>query len=197
MALTPSERTKRWRERQKAERETVVLAAKEKLRADYQTSFDAYYWDHGESSNFDLYLALAGYEAPDFSDGMGPEAHALPDAIEGIDDPFGYIWSAEEKQRRGGKVPFEEFRNPSAGALERAEVLIGCFSDAAQSLAQIVSDYKQGEIKARIAEVETSDLSDAATRKAAMAEIVRLNKVLDQLGKRVRYSLPQWKVEGV
>lgn len=197
MALTPSERTKRWRERQKAERDAVALEERVKMRADYQTDFDAYYWNHGESGAFDCYLALAGYEAPDFSDDKGPEAHALEHAIAGLDDPFGFVRRAEERQRRGGKVPFEEFRNPSAGALERAEVLIGCFTDAAWSLAKIVSDYKKKEIKARIAEVEASDLSDPTARKAAMAEIVRLNKVLDQLEKQVRYTLPQWEVRGV
>ena len=64
-------------------------------------------------------------------------------------------------------------------------------------LAHIVNDYKSGELRARIAEIEQSDLSDPEARRSALADIVRLQKMLDQLSKQVRRALPEWKVKGV
>lgn len=177
MVLTSGERVKRWRERQKAERDAVALKAKAKLDADFGDGFGQFFEDHGEKTSFGEVLSLAGFEEPSFSDDQGPEVFALNDVfVPDHDDP-------------------NEPRSP--GSLGRAELMVACFTDAAQSLAKIINDYKKKEIEARIAEVEASDLSDAATRKAAMAEIVRLNKVLDQLEKQVRYTLPQWKIKGV
>lgn len=47
-----------------------------------------------------------------------------------------------------------------------------------------------------VTEIEQADLPDPAARKAAMAEVVRLNKLLDQLAKPVRWSFPQWRLKG-
>jgi hypothetical protein len=174
MALTPAEKSKRWRERQREEREAAAREVQSKLQQDYTTPFAKYFNDQGEADSFSLYLELAGIEPPDFSDDKGPEAHALPDSIAGVEDPF----------------------NGAKKGIGRAEVMIGCLIDAAQSLAQLVNGYKKAEIKARIAEMEASDMTDAATRKRALAEIVRLSKNLDQLEKQVRNTLPQWKVTG-
>ncbi|AWX93776.1 hypothetical protein DPM13_14035 [Paracoccus mutanolyticus] len=51
-------------------------------------------------------------------------------------------------------------------------------------------------IKQRLQEIEERDLSDPEAKRAAMQEATRLNKMLDQLDKQVRITLPQWKVTG-
>ena len=67
---------------------------------------------------------------------------------------------------------------------------------AAQDLAWQVADYKRSEIRTRLAEIEAQDLSDPSAKKAALKNAARLNKMLDQLDKQVRFTFPQWKVTG-
>lgn len=85
---------------------------------------------------------------------------------------------------------------PNRGSIGRAERMVGCLLDAATELAGIIARYKRKEIADRIHEIETGDLSDPATRKQALHDIVRLKKMLDQLDKQVRRTLPQWEVKG-
>lgn len=54
---------------------------------------------------------------------------------------------------------------------------------------------RQVEIRLRIAEIEQADLSDLVARKAALAQIVRLTKLMDQLDKQVRWTFKQWKAD--
>ncbi|TQM93783.1 hypothetical protein [Roseinatronobacter monicus] len=85
---------------------------------------------------------------------------------------------------------------PNLGSLGRAEVMITALTEAAEDLAKHVNAYKRTEIKARLTEIETSDLSEPEAKKVALKEAARLNKMLDQLGKQVRHTFPQWKVIG-
>lgn len=73
---------------------------------------------------------------------------------------------------------------------------VGNLVTAAQALAQDLNDYLRAEVKARLAEIEASDLSEPDAKKAALKEAARLNKMLDQLDKQVRHTFPQWKVTG-
>ena len=81
----------------------------------------------------------------------------------------------------------------ASGAIGRAKVTIGCLIDAAVTLAGIVNTHLKKEISDRLAELEDPRQADRAT---AMNEAVRLNKMLDQLDKQVRWTFPQWKVTG-
>jgi hypothetical protein len=87
-----------------------------------------------------------------------------------------------------------EWGIPYRGSIGRAERMVGAFLDAATELSTIINAYKRKEIADRIQEIETSDLSDPNTRKQALADIVRLQKMLEQLDKQVRWTFPQWKV---
>jgi hypothetical protein len=82
------------------------------------------------------------------------------------------------------------------GSIGRAERMAGFLRDAAMLLARHVNDYKMQEIEARIAELESADLSDPANKKQALADIVRLNKIRDRLKKEVRHSFPVTVVKG-
>lgn len=128
-------------------------------------------------SDFNIALDLAGIETPQFDDDLGPEHHTRDLGIPNKGD-FGYPFGDAER------------------SLGRAEVMVGCLITAAVDLAIQINSYKRAEIKARLAEIEASDLSDADTKKAALKESARLNKMLDQLDKQVRHTFPQWKVTG-
>ncbi|MCW1919959.1 hypothetical protein NX862_14455 [Rhodobacter sp. KR11] len=180
MTLTPAEKQKRYRERVREVEKVASLAVTDTFRRPFYDYFR--HLDDDQSGNkrylsdtdFDLYLALAGVEAPTFDDDRGPEEFVLNGATVGVHEPF----------------------PGAAGSLGRAEVMVGCLLDAAAELASLVGEYKTLEIKARLAEIEASDLSDTETKKAALKEATRLNKMLDQLNKQVRWTLPQWKVTG-
>lgn len=169
MALSNAEKMRRYRERkkQKEARGSNTLANV------YRLPFHQFA-EHGlGAGDFDFYFALAGIEPPAFEDDRGPEDFVQDrEAMFGTDDIF----------------------NGAKGSLGRAEIMIGCLIDAAVALALCVNHYKASEINARLKELEEADLSDTATKKAAFAEIARLNKMLDQLSKEVRWTFPQWKV---
>ena len=74
-------------------------------------------------------------------------------------------------------------------------MLIGCLLNAAADLAGWVSDYKKSEIKARIAEIEAEELPDPEARRAAFARVAELNRLLEELDRTIRWSMPQWKVD--
>lgn len=90
-----------------------------------------------------------------------------------------------------------ETDGPYRGSIERAERMAGMLLTAGLKLAHMINGYKREEITNRIHEIETGDLSNPEVRKQALADIVRLKKMLDQLDKQVRWTFPQWKVTGV
>lgn len=162
MARTSTERMRAKRERETKERKTLEDSTYPYLQNRFEKC---------EFSDFDLPLALAGFEPPDFSDGRDPKEFAL-EGTTGLEDPF-----------PGAK-----------GAVGRAEVIVDCLLDAAKELAQIINRYKREEVKTRLAEIETSETIDRTT---AINEAIKLNKILDLLNKRDRQDLPRWKVTGV
>ncbi len=174
MALTGAEKAQRFRDRQKAKKLDQLKGPGRAASDLFRTPFFEVLQDDPNFSSVQMALELAGIEAPSFDDDQGPTALAIEGVLDGVDDPF----------------PVAE------NSLGRAETMVGCFLDAAVELAGIVNSYKQREIAARLAEIEAHDMTDPETRKAAMAEIVRLTKISDQLKKQVRWTLPQWKVEG-
>ncbi len=80
------------------------------------------------------------------------------------------------------------------GSIGRAERMAEALLDSALAVAEIVRDYKRQNIDSAIAKIEASDLSDPAVRKQALAEIVRLTKMREQLDKTFRRDFPQLRV---
>lgn len=134
-----------------------------------QKPFSEFYAARHGTDDFEIPLHLAGVEPPSF-DNDGPAVFS--------------------SMLDGSEVP------PVPNSIARAELAVECLIDAGRALAEIVNAYKQSEIKARIAEIEQSDLSDPETRRKALADVVRFQKMLDQLSKQVRWAFPQWKVTG-
>lgn len=179
MALTPAERKRRSRANQRR-RELRSTDAQDELKVFQKPFFEAFQREAGGFSDFMLAFDTAGLDAPDIADDSDPKS--LTGEVEQI---FIDANNVEESPYFGG-----------GGSLARGELMIGCLIDAASVLAGVVNSYKQSEIKARIAEIEQSDLSAPETKRKALADIVRLQKMLDQLSKQVRWTFPQWKVTG-
>lgn len=174
MAMTPAEKMRAYRQRLKEE-ETRQNDA---LSHFFHQPFFEFYDGHGELSTLAIALHFVGYEIPEFVDDRGPQAYSIADHDADASDP--------------DDDPFEGKTN----SLGRAELLVGGFLDAAVTLAGMVNSYKKQELKARLAEIEAADLSDPKAKKAALKDVARLHKMLDDLEKDVRWTFPQWKVKG-
>jgi len=170
MAKTNAERLREFKARKK-EQEKVASVT---LHGVFEAPFFEYFGDNPFVSEFQMSLDIAGIPMPEFEDDRGPRPFAL-DGVLDVDAPE---YSDEVR------------------SLGRAEVMLGAMIDAARCLADMLNDYKRQEIKARLAEIEASDLSKPEAKKAALKEAARLNKMLDQLDKQVRHTFPQWKVTG-
>ena len=170
MTLKPAEKQRLYRERQKVEEVKASLALTDVFRTPF---FETLPEDFSYSSDFADNCELIGIPTPEFADDRGTEffSHYSPK-------------SSAEMIEHGMR------------SLGRAEMMISGLIEAAVDLAHRVNSYKRAEIKARLAEIEASDLLDSATKKAALQDATRLNKMLDQLDKQVRWTFPQWRVTG-
>lgn len=171
MAMTPAERKRKQRQLEKER-------AKQEAQQGGDAGSDAYrlpfseWAERGSLDDLSQYAALAGFELPAFDNERDPEEFIIDRFAFGDESPLG----------------------DAKGALGRAEATVGLLIDMALLLAESVNKYKQNEITERLTELESSNEADRAT---AMKEAVRLNKMLDQLNRRVRRDFPQWKVTGV
>jgi len=156
--------------RAKAKREGIISAKPD--NDTFRTPFFEFFNQRTEGfSDWAMYFDMAGLEAPEIEDDSDPKS--LLGNLEQYDPYRGY--------------------NRSIG---RAEIMLAALLDAAGELARIINDYKRKEVADRMREIEESNLSDADTRKKAFSEMMRFQKMLDQLDKQVRWSFPQWKVIG-
>lgn len=172
MALTPAEKQRAYRERQKNKKQEEFKKGGDAAADLFRTPFSEWAQNGSYIDELFEYSSLAGFELPSFDDERDPEEFVIDRECHGDGDLFG----------------------DAKGALGRAEATIGILQDVAWHLATAVNSYKREEIEARLSELESSTEADRAT---AMKEAVRLHKMLDQLNKQVRRAFPQWKVTGV
>jgi hypothetical protein len=169
MALTPTEKQRRYRARLKEKKKAIG----DSTRAFLKTPFFEFFQSDPDNGGFELALDVAGFDPYQFRDDRGPAS-----------------FTGESEHH--GHFTNEQLNSRSIG---RAELMVGCFLDAASYLALIINRYKKQEIGRAIAELENADLSHPAVRKKALADIVRLNKIRDRLDKTLRWSLPEYKVK--
>lgn len=170
MAKSNAERLREFKARREEEEKRASLT----LAGVFKTPFYQFLpEDFDCSSDFSDCLEFIGIPVPEFKDDRG------------LEDVTHYNEDLASKMIE-----------PNLGSLGRAEVMITAFTEAAEFLAKEVNAYKRSEITARLAEIEASDLSEPQTKKAALKEAARFNKMLDQLDKQVRHTFPQWKVIG-
>lgn len=171
MAMTPAERKRKQRQQEKERAQKEARQGGDVAADVYRTPFSEWV-ERGSLDDLIQATSLAGFELPPFDDERGPEEFVIDRQAFGDVDLFG----------------------DAQGALGRAEVTVGLLIDSTMLLAESVNAYKRDEINKRLSELESSNEADRAT---VMKEAVRLNKMLDQLNKRVRRDFPQWKVTGV
>lgn len=174
MTLTPAEKQRRYRERKKMQRKANLGLPGPADRSVFRKPFHEFFDDDYRNMEASFVLALAGMEMPYLQDDSGPEAHVIG----------------------GAGSNFEEPLSSETGAIGRMDVIIGSLIEAAVVLADALSAYKKSEIADRIKEIENSDFDDPDGKAHALKEIVRLNTMLEQLDKQVRWTFPQWKTEG-
>ena len=166
-----AEAQRRWRQRQKEKKQAELTQAPTGLADVLQAPF--YQFKARQEPydiTYELSMRLAGAENPMLFRLDGPYD---PDDDDEDDPHFGLNSS-----------------------YRLAAETVGHLVCAAKALAHDLNDYLRAEIKARLAEIEASDLSEPDAKKAALNEAARLNKMLDQLDKQVRHTFPQWKVTG-
>ena len=177
MASPNAEAQRRWREKKKQKRlEGLKHPDSPHNESLFKRPFFEAFEDDANAINVDISLDCAGIEPVQFLDDSGPKS--FTGQIENL------AADNEDEAYQGAK-----------NSLGRAEVMVGCLIDAAAELAGIINSYKRKEIRQRIAEIETSDLADPEVRRTALAQIVRLNKLMDQLDKQVRWTFNQWKID--
>ncbi|MCW7546276.1 hypothetical protein N7I30_21115 [Aurantimonas litoralis] len=170
MAKTQAEYQREYRERKKAERKTLPDETAGFIRGSFSDYFIRERSNHNAGWEYaEETCAYAGVELPSFETDEWPE--------------FGtYGLASHDMENRG--------------ALSKAEMLVGALSDALSVLTAKLNHFKIEEVEARIAELETADLSDPLAKKQALREIVRLTKIRDRLGKEVRLAFPVTEVKG-
>lgn len=178
MALSNAERQRRHYQRQK-EKKKGGLKHPDNLDLGTPADVPFHEWFQGQAggfSDFALCFDMAGMEAPDIEDDSDPKSLSgeIERSFEGEPERSPYT--------RGG------------GSLARGEIMVGCLIDAASELAGFINAYKRNQITNRLHAIESADLSDPGVKKTALAEVVRLQKMLDQLDKQVRWTFPQWKI---
>lgn len=171
MALSNAEKVRAYRERQKV-KEKAELKQPDKSHWYITGDFQTFLNQHPDSDEFKLPLDLMGLEAPEFIDGEPKTATNLWFDPDNEDDAQYYE------------------------AMGRADVFVGLLIESTTALARFVNEFKLKEIDSRIKEIEAAELTDPKAKKQALKDIVRLNKMRDQLTKQVRITLPQWKVTG-
>lgn len=72
----------------------------------------------------------------------------------------------------------------------RAELMVECLLDAASALAASINRYKRAELTKALANSRS-----AGGKAAGLADTDRLEGLLQRLDKRVRWTLPEWKVK--
>ncbi|QDC02310.1 hypothetical protein [Mesorhizobium sp. 8] len=176
MAMTNAQKVRAHRERKKAQQKVKTKQA-EHLAVFEHPREPFFEWYNG-GSDFQMCLDIAGIEAPEIEDDSDPKS--ATGEIEAI-----FTDNPEDSPYYNAK-----------GSLARAEIMVGALISATVELASLVNRYKRKQITDRIRQIETSDLSDPDARKQALTNVVRLNKMLEQLDKQVRWTFPQWKASG-
>lgn len=167
MALTPTEKQRRYRQRLK---EKTAATDRELAPTIFHKPFSDFLQQRNRTG-FGDHFDMLGSEWFDFT----TDAGIKPNYDDAID---------------------EDEKAAASNSLGKADLIINVMQDVLFTLTQDINDYKRAEIDARIKEVEQSDLSDPATKKQAFADMAKLQKMRDQLDKQVRWTFPQWKVTG-
>lgn len=165
MAKSAAERKRISRERAKRE---DIISAKPDDDVFRMPFFEFFNRRTDGFSDWSMHFDMAGLEAPEIKDDSDP------------------------KSLLGDLEQYELYKGYKR-SVGRAEIMLSALLDATGELARIINDYKRSEITERVHEIEALDLSDPEVRKKALADMLRLQRMLEQLDKQVRWTFPQWR----
>lgn len=166
MALTPTERQRRHRERLKERRK----AAPDLTDAFQNRRFAEFVQSDPEAT---------GNTIPFIAETLGSVGIYEETSLETDADPYHR----------------EEWGTPNRGALGRAERMVDALIDSAKALAELINRYKLQEIDAAITRLENKKLNSKEARKAAFQESARLAEIRKRLTREVRHSFPSITVK--
>lgn len=172
MAMSAKER-----KQMQIERERQELARKIDATYPYlKTPFFEHLEQNDNWSSVELCLELLGIDPPMFEDDRGPEDFAADECFSTAEDRI------------------EAFKC-SENSIGRAEVMVDMMLDAAVELSNIINRFKQGELQKRREEFEQSDLSEPNRRVEALEAAAEIARLKEELQKKVRRTLPVWRVK--
>ncbi|WP_386683062.1 hypothetical protein [Loktanella sp. R86503] len=173
MALSNTEKQRRYRERQRAKRAEELKTADQFFGETVnRTPFFKSFQDDGNLSDFHLYFDIMCIDAPDFKDDSGPKSM------------FGLVEDAGDNAD-----PYDG----AHGSLGRAEVMVGCLLDAATTLAEMVRRHKLREIDARIKDFEKELVLNPSAAPTIAQQLANLVKMREDLQHSVRWTVPNWQ----
>jgi hypothetical protein len=132
--------------------------------------------DHGDWEAALLEFDFAGMTPPEFDGDEGPTPP----------DGYGPATSDDEYHPHAGY----------AGSVGRAEALIDHLLAGASCVAAALNSYKREQLTDRLRQLEATELPDPTARKRAFDDVVRLQRMLDQLTKTRRFSFAEWRLKG-
>lgn len=179
MALSPAQKSRAFRERLEQQ-----LRSTQDLTYVYLTEPFHEWLENTGGANADWDTALfeldsAGLDGIEISDDLGPRSKSGLVELTRRDDD--------------GYDPYAGY----GGSIGQMESIIDNLLSAAQTFAMITNRYKLGQLKLKKSEIESLDLSDPEDRKVALAELVKLNKIQEQLQKQIRITFHPWKVKAL
>lgn len=176
MALSNSEKVRRYRERQKAKKQDELRKPTANTDLFRTPFFEFFTMDEQIGSQYVQSLELGGIHPVLFEDDSGPETPTLDDIP---NEPDGSEHSV--------------FGDSKGSSLGKAEVLISCLLSSVEDLASQVNRYKKTELRKRIAEIEAQDQTEPEAKRAAFAKMRELTEMLEDLDKELRWPIQVWK----
>jgi len=172
MALTNSERQRKFREKKKeVERSAPDEASLAQEIA--PMSFSAF---------------LKGYE--DWESGKHNELMFIGETLDSIGQAFPDLEVDKDPEWR------PEWSVENKGSLGRAERMVDGWIDCAKTLSELINQFKVERVNRALEILSASDMSDPERRKQVLAKIVKLEKVKERLQKEVRHSFRVTSVKG-
>jgi hypothetical protein len=184
MALTPAEKQRQYRERQKAKKEQERMEARGNIKEHVRKAPTPDQTWSIPTAPFTGFLKTD----PEAQFFMSFMAETLGSFGANLNPPLG----------EGGDPQWHEYdwHTPNREELGRAERIAGGFLDIGCQLYEIINAYKLREIDKAIAELEASTPSTPEEHKQALARAVQLNKIRAQLNKKERRTIPAITVKG-
>jgi len=167
--LTNAEKVRRYQERKRVRLESAPDLTRPYLATPFHE-----YMTNGGWSDVQSPLGLIGLAFQPFTDDSG--ARELAASIDDVEARY-------------------KFYDRYAGSVGRAEFIVGNLLDAAVELAKHINAYKKQQLDEAIERLSRDLPADVTARKDALAELVKLTKLREQLDTSRRIEVRQYELK--